>query len=240
MLCFSVLGCASKSEGYTNKMKNSKNMHRATMRPYVINGRKYYPTTVSVGDQFSGVGSWYGKDFHGEKTSNGETYNMYALTAAHKILPMNTMLKVTNLLNNKSTIVRVNDRGPFVDGRIIDLSYEAAKRIDYASRGTAPVRIEVIGFNGVVNARRTKVRQSVQMDNLLVQFGSFRNKAGAHKYAVNLYRKFGKNYSVLVRSSMHKGAKIHRVYLKGFKSEEEASDFINLRNLQGAFIMRDE
>ncbi len=105
-------------------------MHRATMRPYTVGGKRYYPTMVSVGDTFSGIASWYGRDFHGKKTSNGEYYNMYDFTAAHKTLPMNTMLKVTNLRNNRSVIVRVNDRGPFVNNRIIDLSYAAAKRLD--------------------------------------------------------------------------------------------------------------
>jgi len=140
---FLIFGCSryevipyydsySNSSSYTttSKINNSSSMHRATMRPYTVGGKRYYPTMVSVGDTFSGIASWYGRDFHGKKTSNGEYYNMYDFTAAHKTLPMNTMLKVTNLRNNRSVIVRVNDRGPFVNNRIIDLSYAAAKRLD--------------------------------------------------------------------------------------------------------------
>ncbi len=109
---------------------NQKDYKHPTMRPYVIRGKKYYPTVVNVGDKFSGNASWYGPDFHGKLTSNGETYNMYDMTAAHKTLPMNTIVKVTNKKNGLSTVVRINDRGPFIATRIIDLSNTAAKKID--------------------------------------------------------------------------------------------------------------
>jgi rare lipoprotein A len=91
-----------------------------------------------------GVASYYGKDFHGRKTANGETYDMYAMTCAHKELPFNTMLLVTNLDNGRQIKVRVNDRGPFVKNRIIDLSKGAAKKIGLIQTGTARVRLEVI------------------------------------------------------------------------------------------------
>lgn len=104
-------------------------MHRATMRPYKIAGKWYYPTLAKVGDVQRGIASWYGPNFHSKKTSNGEIYNMYADTAAHKTLPMNTMVRVDNKENGKSVIVRINDRGPFVSGRIIDLSNKAAHAI---------------------------------------------------------------------------------------------------------------
>ncbi|MDD6162753.1 MAG: septal ring lytic transglycosylase RlpA family protein [Campylobacteraceae bacterium] len=118
------------------------------MRPYTINGKTYYPTTVSVGDTALGIASWYGPNFHGKKTSNGETYNMNAMTAAHKTLPMNTMVRVTNLSSGAQTTVRINDRGPFVAGRIIDLSKAAATSIGMIGAGTARVKLEVVGFYG--------------------------------------------------------------------------------------------
>ena len=105
------------------------------MRPYVIRGIKYYPTVVSVGDSFKGNASWYGPDFHGKLTSNGEIYNMYDMTAAHKTLPMNTIVKVTNKKNDLSVVVRINDRGPFIATRIIDLSNSAAKKIEMFEKG---------------------------------------------------------------------------------------------------------
>jgi rare lipoprotein A len=122
-------------------------MYRATMKPYTVMGKRYCPTVVKVGDTFKGVASWYGNDFHGKQTSNGEYYNMHDYTAAHKTLPINTLVKVTNLRNNQSTTVRINDRGPFVDNRIIDLSYQAAVDIDMIKKGTAPVLLEVVEFD---------------------------------------------------------------------------------------------
>jgi rare lipoprotein A len=94
--------------------------------------------------QLEGIASYYADEFHGRKTSNGEVYDMHALTAAHKTLPFNTTLRVVNLENRKSVVVRVNDRGPFKDDRVIDVSLEAAKQLGLIANGTGPVRIEVI------------------------------------------------------------------------------------------------
>jgi len=91
-----------------------------------------------------GKGSWYGKKFQGRLTANGEHFNMYALTAAHKSLPFNTMVEVTNLRNNRKVIVRINDRGPYAKGRIIDLSYLAAKKLGYANKGVAKLKLRVL------------------------------------------------------------------------------------------------
>lgn len=91
-----------------------------------------------------GKGSWYGKKFHGRRTANGERYNMYAYTAAHKTLPFNSMVEVTNLKNNRKIIVRINDRGPYARGRIIDLSYLAAKKLGYINQGVAKLRVKVL------------------------------------------------------------------------------------------------
>ena len=92
----------------------------------------------------TGVSSFYAEDFHGKLTANGEVYDMYGVTAAHKTLPLNTIARVTNLENNKSLILRINDRGPYVKGRILDCSYGAAKKPDFVNNGTAKVKIEVI------------------------------------------------------------------------------------------------
>ncbi len=98
-----------------------------------------------AGDIYQGgIASWYGKKFHGRRTANGEIYDMYKLTAAHKKLPFNTFVEVENLLDGKRIVVRINDRGPFVKGRIIDLSYRAAQRAGFAERGTAPVRLRIV------------------------------------------------------------------------------------------------
>ena len=117
----------------------------ATQRPYRVRGHTYYPLPSSYGYRAVGIASWYGRDFHGRKTSCGERYDMYAETAAHKTLPMHTYVLVRNLENGRETVVRINDRGPFVKGRIIDLSLTAAKKLDITRRGTARVELVALG-----------------------------------------------------------------------------------------------
>ena len=112
--------------------------------PYVVDGILYTPLTALNNFSQSGKASWYGKKFHGKKTSSGEVYDMYQFSAAHKTLPIPSYIEVTNLANNKSMIVRVNDRGPFIGPRILDLSYAAAKELGFVSQGTTQVKIESI------------------------------------------------------------------------------------------------
>ncbi|MFT5575521.1 MAG: rare lipoprotein A, partial [Bermanella sp.] len=112
--------------------------------PYVVFGKRYELMTNYLGYREQGVASWYGTKFHGRLTSNGEVYDLYKMTAAHKTLPIPVYVRVTNLENNRSVIVRVNDRGPFHGDRLIDLSYAAAVKLGYADKGTARVEIEVI------------------------------------------------------------------------------------------------
>jgi rare lipoprotein A len=115
-----------------------------TSRPYTVLGGYYTPLQSGKGYEEEGYASWYGQKFHGHTTANGETFDMFALTAAHKTLPLPSFLRVTNLENNKSTTVRVNDRGPFHDDRILDLSYGAAKKLDFHSKGVTRVKVEIV------------------------------------------------------------------------------------------------
>lgn len=112
--------------------------------PYTVLGKTYYLLEDESNYKERGHASWYGKKFHGHKTSNGEIYDMYGMTAAHKTLPIPSYVRVTNLNNNRQVVVRVNDRGPFHSGRIIDLSYAAAYRLGFTDQGTAPVEVEII------------------------------------------------------------------------------------------------
>jgi len=112
--------------------------------PYRVLGKTYHLLPTAKGYKEQGGASWYGLKFHGHKTSNGETYSIYAMSAAHKTLPIPSYVKVTNLANGKQVVVRVNDRGPFHEGRIIDLSYAAATKLDYIDKGTAQVEVEAI------------------------------------------------------------------------------------------------
>lgn len=205
-------------------------MYKATMKPYTVNGKTYYPTVVSLGDSATGIASWYGPKFHGKYTSNGEIYNMYAMTAANKTLPMNTMVRVTNLKNGKQVIVRINDRGPFVDNRIIDLSNAAARKIDMIGTGTAPVRLEVIGFAGKIG--HGKIEKSYEGGNFMVQIGAFRSLDGANKLKNRLHGK----YFPIIKSAIFGSKPIYRVFLTGFKSEDEARDYA--KNGGNIFVIR--
>jgi len=122
------------------------------------------PPSMAGGHALSGVASWYGEDFHGRRTSNREIYNMFDMTAAHKTLPFGTRVMVTNLTNGRSVSVRINDRGPFVGERIIDLSYAAAQMIDMVGPGTAPVRVDILSAGGRAAAAAPPMpRYSVQV-----------------------------------------------------------------------------
>jgi rare lipoprotein A len=114
-------------------------------RPYIVFGRRYAPMQSATGYKEIGVASWYGKKFHGRLTSSGETYDMYAMSAAHKTLPLPSYVNVRNLANGQQVVVRVNDRGPFLHGRLIDLSYAAAYKLGVLKSGTARVEVTAVG-----------------------------------------------------------------------------------------------
>ncbi len=119
-------------------------LHKYSNKPYIALGKKYYPLETAKNYKKSGVASWYGKMFHGKKTASGETYDMYSMTAAHTTLPLPSYVKVTNVENGRSVIVRVNDRGPFKHEREIDLSYAAAHKLRLIEKGSGLVEVESI------------------------------------------------------------------------------------------------
>ncbi len=116
----------------------------ASLRPYTVMGQRFVPVTADIPIEQTGIASWYGRQFHGNKTSIGETYDMHSMTAAHPTMPLPSYARVTNLENGRSVIVRVNDRGPFLHDRIIDLSYAAATELGYSKKGTARVKVRRI------------------------------------------------------------------------------------------------
>lgn len=159
----------------------------------------------------TGIASWYGHPFHGRRTANGEVYDMDGETAAHRSLPFNTIVRVDNLDNNKQTTVRINDRGPFVKGRIIDLSRKAAREIDMIGPGTARVRVTIVG-------RTARVRDQAYT----VQVGSFRSQANAAKLHSRLAARFGK---VVTQSATVSGVRYFRVRVGRFEKYSQAKTF---------------
>ncbi len=157
---------------------------------YKVYGETYEVLDSSYGYQERGVASWYGKKFHGRMTSSQEPYDMYAMTAAHKSLPLPTYVRVRNLKNNRSIVVRVNDRGPFVDNRLIDLSYSAALKLDMVKDGTSLVEVTAISFddpgpatrNPAPVARAAPVKPKAEPEaNIFVQVGAFGDVSNARR-----------------------------------------------------------
>ena len=249
-----MLGGCSQREPFATA-HTSKARHKATMRTYRVRGRTYRPTYVSVGDTQRGISSWYGPNFHGKYTSNGEIYNMHKMTAAHKTWPMDTIVRVQNLDNGRSVIVRINDRGPYVQGRIIDCSYAAGKKLGLARTGIARVKLTVLGFAGKVfkphpkeKNRRTHVSQTktpditplpkVRLSNFGVQVGAFRRQEGAIKTRRRYAALTGGAQRVIVRKFDVDGAPLYRVWVMGFGSDGEAKDFIRDHDISGGFLIR--
>lgn len=190
-------------------------------KPYKVLGKWYQPLSESKGFRQRGIASWYGRDFHGKKTSNGEIYDMYALTAAHKTLPLGTHVRVHNLENNRHLDVRVNDRGPFVRDRIIDLSYAAARELGLVGPGTAEVEIVALGTPAAVagGGSRTYVQGDYYSGNFTFQVGAFTNRENAER----LQRKLGEQYRKAHITVYDRGDMVfYRVRVGAFTTLEEA------------------
>ena len=138
------VGAPANLDAIPDAVPRLEPLHRFANRPYTVLGRDYVPATALRPYRERGIASWYGRKFHGEKTSTGEIYDMYAMTAAHPTLPLPSYARVTNVATGKSVVVRVNDRGPFLHGRVIDLSFAAAERIGIAQKGSGEVEVEAI------------------------------------------------------------------------------------------------
>ncbi len=163
---------------------------------YVVAGKRYHTLNSSKGFVQRGIASWYGTKFHGRRTSSGEPYNMFAMTAAHKTLPLPSYVEVTNLDNGRKVVVKVNDRGPFVAGRIIDLSHTAAKKLDIIGSGTGRVEIRAIDpARPRTTAKPSKsAKQKTAITSsarLFVQIGAFSNSDNAENLQKNLYQRLG-------------------------------------------------
>ena len=187
--------------------------------PYTVLGKTYHVMVTEDGYNERGIASWYGEKFHGHKTSNGEVFDMYKVSAAHKSLPIPSFLRVTNLDNNRSLVVRVNDRGPFHGDRIVDLSYAAALKLGYADRGTARVQLEAIIPDGVevdravANNNYTLSRQALEVassGDKYIQVGAFADINSAREMSDKL--RAMTNRPVFIRSldSTNSGV-LHRV-----------------------------
>lgn len=198
--------------------------------PYEVWGETYRVLDDAHGYEATGTASWYGRKFHGHKTSNGETYDMYELTAAHRSLPLPTFLRVTNLENDRSTIVRVNDRGPFHGDRLIDLSYAAASVLGFQGQGTARVHIEAVATRpdnqqasrdaGDAGDAGSEGGDAKKSESLFVQVGAFGNLSAATQLRDQLFLVAGPRVH-LVEAAVS-GGTVHRVWVGPFENRREA------------------
>jgi len=178
--------------------------------PYTVLGKTYHILPMSNGYQEIGVASWYGTKFHGKNTANGEKYDMYAMSAAHKTLPIPCYVKVQNLDNNRSVIVRVNDRGPFLHGRIIDLSFAAAKKLGYSDKGTANVKVTAIDPHEY--QKTNYVSQPVienkpeDINGSYLQIGAYSSPVSANALQSRIQQKLKSQVPIVVRE-MQEGEK---------------------------------
>jgi rare lipoprotein A len=200
--------------------------------PYRVDGRVYYPLNNSSGFVQQGIASWYGRDFHGKATSNGEVYNMNALTAAHKTLPFNSVVLVTHRTSGKSVTVRINDRGPFVGDRIIDLSYGAANKLGITGTGTAPVSLKVIR-GATASPPQNAAGVSAKRAIYSVQVGVFEDLDNARKIS----HQFNNGRIYTVKQS---NRKLYKVLVGKYSNYEKALEPMDQMRNQGfekAFIV---
>lgn len=235
LCCFSLQGCSHK---VPHPGKGGKKT--GTARAYTIAGSTYYPLPSSSGFRQTGYASWYGPGFHGRKTASGECYDMHAMTAAHRILPMDTWVRVRNLDNNREVVVRINDRGPFVRNRIIDLSYSAASRLGVVGPGTARVEITALGESRVKGDRASGFRRHPDLvkGNFYVQVGAFRNAANAYALRDKLRTRYKK---VMVRQYESGNGLFYRVHVfaaHDYDAARRAGAMFEQNGFPRAFVVR--
>jgi rare lipoprotein A len=159
-------------------------------KPYKALGQWYQPLPDARGFKQTGVASWYGEDFHGKKTSSGEIYDMHAESAAHKTLPLGTIVRVRNLDNNREMEIRINDRGPFVTGRVIDLSYACASKLGVLGPGTAPVELVAVGTTALAAGSGAGSADFYYQGNFTIQVGAFSDRNNAEKLKAKLDKSY--------------------------------------------------
>jgi len=223
-------GCASRPAPYYPD--SEVHSTSGSVLPYRVDGRVYYPLNNSEGFVQTGIASWYGPDFHGKATSNGEVYNMNSLTAAHKTLPFGSVVQVTHQESGKSVTVRINDRGPFVGDRIIDLSYGAANELGIVETGTAPVNLRVTR-GATADPAQNAAGASAQRAIYSVQVGVFGDLDNARKFSRQL-----NNSRVLTVDQSNQ--KLYKVLVGEYSDYEKALEPMDQMRLQGfdkAFIV---
>jgi len=209
------------------------------LKPYTINGKTYFPLPSAEGYEEECFASWYGPGFHGKEAASGEIYNMFDFTAAHKILPLGTYVLVKNLENGKEVVVRINDRGPFVEERCIDLSYRAARELGLVGKGLARVKVIALSegyFLG--NQFFYKNVPNFRFNEFYLQVGAFKDYGNALRYKLELEESFEK---VVIEPYLHpEKGKLYRVQIYLANDLEQAKAYaekLKRERFKGAFLV---
>ncbi len=208
--------------------RNEPRSRYGNPKSYVVRGIRYYVKDSSEGFTQRGIASWYGTKFHGRRTSSGETYDMYAMTAAHKTLPLPTYLEVTNLRNNKRVIVKANDRGPFHPNRIIDLSYAAATRLGITASGTGLVEIRALNANNKPapsQPLQASIQKQTAIHNMYLQVGAFSSQYNAQQLHHKLHNAAFERAKISTVNAT--GNTVYRVRIGPLSSVEEADQLVD-------------
>lgn len=216
-----ISSCTSYQRAYPPSAQHPARPQEPTQRPYTINGNRYEPLSSHLGFEQEGIASSYGREFHGRRTSNGEQFDMKALTAAHKTLPMGVFVRVQHKRNGKIVVVRINDRGPFVGDRIIDLSESAAAQLGMLQEGVATVKVTALGYQADGQSGSSGYRQPASYDSgtFSLQVASFTIRANAYRYADELRKRYG---TADVQEAQVSGKTFYRVRLGRYRSLNSA------------------
>jgi rare lipoprotein A len=211
---FSVTERLQKQSQKQSKQERAK--LQLAPNQYEVFGKVYEIMADNVGYIEIGIASWYGKKFHGRLTSMGETYDMYAVSAAHKALPLPTVVKVTNLDNGRSIVIRVNDRGPFHDDRLIDLSYAAARALGFETQGTAPVVVEALD-----EVNHPELARREHLESYYLQVGAFKVLQGANSLLREVSDALPEHVPARILTSETQAGVLYKVWVGPMESVEE-------------------
>ncbi len=205
--------------------KNEPRSKYGNMAKYKVFGKTYYTLATNEGYVERGIASWYGKKFHGRRTSSGEPYDMYKMTAAHKTLPLPSYAEVTNLDNGRKVVVRINDRGPFHDDRLIDLSYSAATKLGITAKGTGRVEVRAINPDNYAAQSNDNTSQHAAMQNntlenvvMFLQVGAFSTLSKAEQIKNRIQQEISER--VQIKSFSGQGTSLYRVRVGPLASAE--------------------
>jgi rare lipoprotein A len=239
LLTLLTSACATRQRAYSPQDQSPSTKQKPGQKPYTVAGKRYEPLSSHEGFVQEGIASSYGRDFHGRKTSSGEPFDMNAMTAAHKTLPLGVYVKVRHKRTGREIVVRINDRGPFVRERIIDLSEGAARKLEMIQEGVAAVKVTALGYKTEKPGGESEYRAPVSYDNgsFALQVAALKNRANAYRYAEELKKKHG---AADVQEAIVEGNMFYRVRLgrySSLKAAQSAQESFERKGFPGNFVV---